>query len=349
MQAESVQIDAYEDYLRKKAPPLNFHMMEIQHIFLKEKKDATGKIVSRQKEVEEMLSKLTSGKMSETEIERFIVEKTEEPALQATAGNDLPICLNCAGNRKEELVAVIQKTNLNQFIQVEKPGVGIWIARKIQEKTVSESNLKNYFINYYTKRNQIVQKYYATIKDENMRQTVFDKLLLKEKKVLTVADETTNNYLKTEKKRSPLEDRMEELKKKINFKMENTISFHGEKKITSSDIKDETLIYSIGDKTFTYNDLKKRFPPETFEVSEQLKYMGKLIEYDVLLHDNEFKRMVDTDFYTQVLNARKTRALADTYMYVQHKENVTNNEANSKSPLDELEKKYKLNILSSKL
>jgi hypothetical protein len=139
---------------------------------------------------------------------------------------------------------------------------------------------------------------------------------------------------------------LEELQKKINFKMENTISFHGEKKIVPSEIKDDTLIYTMDGKAFTYSDLKKRFPSEVFELNDQLHYMGELIVYNTLLHDDEFNKMVNTDYYKKVLQSHKTRALADTYMYIKHKEN---DPTNTKNPFDELEKNYKLNIISPKI
>lgn len=338
MLEEKAQINAYEVYLKSKRSSLIFDMMDIQQIFLKEKKDTNTKIASRKKEAEEIAQKLNEGKMSETEIENFISENTEEPFYQATAGHDFLVCMNCSTNRKLELTKPIQNSPVNKFIVIEKEGVGVWVSRKLSESNIEENKLKEHLLDNYKKLNAIAVKNLSKIKDEKNRSIVSSQLQVKENELSLKVEEEAKRYIKIEKDRSPLESKIESWKSKNNFKVYNDIPMHGQTPLKAEDIKENMLIYSVNDKNFTYGDLNKKYPASFYGVTEQLKTISSLIQYEALKDDPEFIKIKDSDDYKTAYNAGRERALAECYFYSKHKQSENTNLKDT--PKDTLPEKY---------
>lgn len=334
---EKAQLTSYEVYLRSKSPSLKFEMMEIQQLFLRKKNDE-----SRKKEIDELLGKLNSGKMTETEIDNLVFEKSEESFYQALSGYEFPVCVNCFLNNKKDLTTPIHNAKTNNFITVEKEKVGYWITRKLSETNVDEKDLKNYILANYKKLRKIADKNISKIKDESVIKSLSEKLPPAETELTVLADAEAKKFIKIESNRNPIEPKVEAWKKKINFKIYKEIPMHGQITLKPEDVKDEMLIYSIGDKNFTYGDLNKKYPVSIYGITEQLRFINVLIQIEALKDDPEFIKIKNSDNYKTAFTANRDRALADCYFDAKHGNSEKINP--KEMPKDNLADKYNLKI-----
>lgn len=295
------------DYMLRTSGKHKFRMVEMQALQL----SSRGEDVTKRKaEADEMLAKLNSG-MSDSDIEKFISDKTENGRYRFFAGYLDPHCISCNPNPLDFLTNLVEKAENRKFVVVETPQ-GYWIVRRIALHDVKADDLKDVFEDYHRKAARIARARIATMtgpeKDQAAKELIMDEKKIDEISTWQAREQTRREYGNLLNARSEAE---KEAKK---------FAFHPaarpREKPKAEDYKDDTPLFSINGKDYTYGMLKARILKEVPDAPLELQLEAMhavIIPYELLKDTSDIEKAKKHDVYEYVSQLRKDQVYANAY------------------------------------
>ncbi|MBI3396503.1 MAG: hypothetical protein HY042_11750, partial [Spirochaetia bacterium] len=295
------------DYtMRDDASSHKYRMLELQAVQL-----AAPDPAKRRAEAEDLMNKLNDKQLGDADIEKLASEKTENGRYRMAGGYLDPLCASCTPNPLAALTDPIEKAPERKFILVEAPG-GFWIVRRLSVKEVKGSALKDVFESYHRKAGKIARAQMNLIPAADREKLPKD-LILDEKQI----EEISTWQAKEQERRELtglLSGRIEAEKKARQFVL--SPAAQPKQKPVASDYKDDTVLYSLNGKDFTFGLLKERLKstmPDA-DVGVMLEILnGIIIPYEVMKDTKEAAKAKTQPVYAFVTDLRRDQVLANQY------------------------------------
>ena len=315
---------ALDRYLQENISDNKYEMMEIQYLFLRnqpgnlkkkiikpdEKKKDTAPSPKELQAID-LLKKINDPSLSESDIEEIVSHKTEKAFYKVIAGYEVPICVSCSSNRSNFLTDRLTKVPMKKFIHIPNLHGGQWIIRKVNVKSINGDDLTSYYEAFYLKWARLAAKYLAKMPASKMKKQIAGRIPMKEKAIENRAKQYSTFLLRNEK-RSLFGKKLKKLKEKKKFILHDAakIQLKGKKQ----EYKNDTPLFTISGKAFTYGELVKHFPSSLFQQKEQLRFINLLIAYQIMKDEEEFNKAIDSDLYKFLINANYNNILYSLYI-----------------------------------
>lgn len=303
-------LETFQAYLRLHSDDHEFEMMEVQHLLLRQKPPAGAKggektgepTEDRSAEARALLAQLN--KAGDDEIEKLVREKTDLEMYKPVAGYEIPICVSCSMNPQREITDKLKLAKKGEFVHLPGPG-GHTLVRQISTKKVAASDLKDFFEKAFKKQARIAIKYMGTIKDEKLRKSIEERIPTNEKQI-TARAEGRAQFISRE---------IAQLSRTRYFKIreEKKVMVHPAMQFDAKiEYKDDTKLFTIAGKDYSYGDLKKELPGE-MTAEARMKNAGLWMDTTILADDEMFKKAQKSNLYPFLVKTLRSHLLAQTY------------------------------------
>ncbi len=297
------KISAFKAYLQENSGRRDLTFMEVQYLYIasvsaqaradnRNPAERSSVQALRGGSVEEMIRKLNDPAMSESDIEDFIVSRTEKPPLQFVGGYDLPIYISSGSNEQRYLTDALGPAPLKKFILVSKGLEGIWIARKYRVSSIKHSDIESYLRQFFERWAGMARAYADRSPDPNIQEEIEQLIPVTDDQIDQKVQQYVQYYSDMEKNNIFL-DRLESLKKRKNFVM-NVRYLEAEKIFEGAD---DDWIYSIGGNKILLGGIKKLMRDSSLTAAEHQRILETVIAYELFSGESEFENIIDFDLY----------------------------------------------------
>ena len=316
---------AYEVYLRENFDGYKFKMMNLQALVLREANSAKPQAHAHNKqpeikpatserlaEAKELLKKLNDPALSDADVEKMILEKSELPRYAITGGYMDPLCYSCSSNRQKELTDALEKAENGKFMLVENYAGAQWLVRKIDDKTIGAKDLEGFFKTSFERFFSKGKKNLATVKDPKQKEQMTKSFMVPPEKIAQISKQYATQFVNMEK-RGLLFSSLREAEKKHNFKF-NQALMNKIREGKSSEIPANEELFSIDGKAFTLADLNKKAPLGKFPDPLRMNYLSMHSKYLLLQSNSTFKSLENSDTHKFIKDSLSESILGRVYL-----------------------------------
>ncbi len=311
---EWVAVASYDAFLKQEMLKKEFQFADIQLLFLRNEMQPSenGEAVAKDRsdEANELLKKLNSG-LSDRETEDLIKEKSENVRYASVGGYIDPQCINCKPNNIEFLLEPLKNAKSGEFV-IHKDATGYWIFRKIRMHTTRSSGIETMYRKYLEQTNRVILRL-SGVKPEDKNASPPG--YLDPEKLAETAKAQAQGIIRREF-RSALKNRIDEISEKKKPVVHETLR---EAQMNPDfEITDENApLFSIGDFTFTYNNVHKPFKDREIDLPlrEEMRLVERVVlPYHLIKDEPDFKKMMDSEIYSFLKELKENEAVAGIYI-----------------------------------
>ncbi|MBL8019771.1 MAG: hypothetical protein JNM27_08915 [Leptospirales bacterium] len=305
---------ALEQELIAQSKKKKFKLMELQFAYLQE----PTKPQKRKEEAEDLAKKLNAA--SDSDVQKIILQKTENKRYGILGGFVDPLCVSCTPNPYSFITDAAAKAD-GKFVVVDDPN-GFWIVRRINEKEYAGDDLRSVFEAYWKKTMRIARATLPTMPD-NQERKEFESALLGEAQIEQMAKQQSEQLAKRESQ-GLLQKRIEERKTKLGYEALPGMRAYFESKDPKATPGPDAG-FKLNGKTVLLSELMVGLPedlsPDKRPIIQQV-----LLPYEVLKDDELKKDTLDSDQYTFLKDWNRNNQLAILFLGKQKIPEVTEQE-----------------------
>jgi len=305
-------IGALESELLLQSKKKKLKMIDLQFAFLQEATQPH----KRKEEADDLAKKLNAA--SDSEVQKIILQKTENKRYGVLGGFVDPLCASCQPNPYAFITDPAEK-NDGKFAVVEDTA-GFWIVRKIAVKEYSGDDLENLFEGYWKKVMRIARATLPTMPDNNERKE-FESTLLGESQIEQMAKQQAEQMIKRESQ-GLLQKRVEERKKALNFEATPGVKKYMESQDPKA-VPGPDAAFKFGTKTVTVRELLDSVPEDPNQPDKRGVLHQVILPYE-LLRDDELKdKTLGSPQYSFLVDWNRNNQLTMLLLEQQKPEDVT--------------------------
>ena len=314
MKEQQSQLFAYNTYLRDSVDDAKLKFIEMQFVYLPIRANAggTNDAEAREAEAADLLAQLNKIKDDSAALEDMIYQRTEHQRYKWLGGLLDPHCVSCRPNPLNFLTDPLKDAKEGEFVQIKSPEA-IWLIRKVREYERSLDDLNDIFLDYHTKTMRIAESRRANLPEAERNSPVFQQIMMDEAAIKTLAEQQADRLKRTETN-NLLTNKLNELREQK--KLELLPPSRPQTEPTAEDYKDDTAMFTIGERTYTFGELNKALgtAAAAVPIKEKLQILNSIVVPMVLLEgESDFADVKGNDAYEFMLKLRENEALASAY------------------------------------
>ncbi|PJE04188.1 MAG: hypothetical protein CK427_02565 [Leptospira sp.] len=287
---------SFEENKLKKTP---MELIDMQMLVLRDQDN------SLDEKGQELLAKLNATS-SQSEINKIIIENTQDETRKAINGMIEPFCLNCGPNPFEDVLSEAIKSDDKKFY-LKKAGGVIYIVRNLGIRKIHEAAIGRYLTKAFKNFETMAKEYEANVSDENAKQSAkYYSESEPEERGIPMGEQFSRQF-----KASLWQEELERIKNESKIEVPSPPELQSPDQIAVADFPDNRVLANLADSSaITIGSFKKEFKELSSVLGKGTEDGEKQELWDML---NFFYNIYLSSLYLQ--EDSKSKDIVETQLY----------------------------------